>query len=413
MSEPSAPDPATLGALEPAVAAQAGAEDAHEAREEAHEAREEAQEAREEAAATRERANVPGRPDAQFGNLGRPLRRDSAFMLGFLGALGVLLALAIVHAIAQARSVIILIVVALFLAVGLNPVVESLTRRGMRRSIAIAIVFVVVIGAFVGFGFAVVPPVIDQTNAFVKELPNYLDDLRGNRTIRQFDNDYHVIEKAKAYVTGPDLGQRVFGGLLGVGRVVLSAVFSAFTLLIMTLYFLAALPSMKRQAYQLVPASRRERVTLLTDEILVRIGGFVSGALTVAFIAAVSSYIFLMILGLPYALALAVFVGLFDLIPLVGATIAAVAVSTLGFIDSLAAGFACVIFYVAYQQVENYVIYPRVMRRAVDVPAPVTVVAVLIGGALLGITGALLAIPIAAATLLVIRQVTIPRMHHL
>jgi predicted PurR-regulated permease PerM len=403
--------------LEPVVAAQAGAEDAreeaHEAREEAHEAREEAQEAREDAAATRERANVPGRPDAQFGNLGRPLRRDSAFMLGFLGALGVLLALAIVHAIAQARSVIILIVVALFLAVGLNPVVESLTRRGMRRSVAIAIVFVVVIGAFVGFGFAVVPPVIDQTNAFVKELPNYLDDLRGNRTIRQFDNDYHVIEKAKAYVTGPDLGQRVFGGLLGVGRVVLSAVFSAFTLLIMTLYFLAALPSMKRQAYQLVPASRRERVTLLTDEILVRIGGFVSGALTVAFIAAVSSYIFLMILGLPYALALAVFVGLLDLIPLVGATIAAVAVSTLGFIDSLAAGFACVIFYVAYQQVENYVIYPRVMRRAVDVPAPVTVVAVLIGGALLGITGALLAIPIAAATLLVIRQVTIPRMHHL
>jgi predicted PurR-regulated permease PerM len=278
---------------------------------------------------------------------------------------------------------------------------------------AIAIVFVVVIGAFVGFGFAVVPPVIEQTQAFVKELPNYLDDLRGNRTIRQFDNDYHVIEKAKAYVTGPDLGQRVFGGLLGVGRVVVSAVFSAFSLLIMTLYFLAALPSMKRQAYQLVPASRRERVTLLTDEILVRIGGFVSGALTVAFIAATTSYIFLLILGLPYALALAVFVGLLDLIPLVGATIAAIAVSSLGFIDSLGAGVSCVIFYIAYQQVENYVIYPRVMRRAVDVPAPVTVVAVLIGGALLGITGALLAIPIAAATLLVIRQVTIPRMHHL
>ena len=413
MSESSAPDPATVGALDAAVAARAGADDAREAREEAHDAREDAQEAREEAAATRERLDEPGRPDAQFGNLGRPLRRDSAFLLGFFGALGVLLALAIVHALAQARSVLILIVVALFLAVGLNPVVESLTRRGMRRGTAIAIVFVVVIGAFVGFGFAVVPPVIEQTQAFVKELPNYLDDLRGNRTIRQFDNDYHVIEKAKAYVTGPDLGQRVFGGLLGVGRVVVSAVFSAFSLLIMTLYFLAALPSMKRQAYQLVPASRRERVTLLTDEILVRIGGFVSGALTVAFIAATTSYIFLLILGLPYALALAVFVGLLDLIPLVGATIAAIAVSSLGFIDSLGAGVTCIIFYVAYQQFENYVVYPRVMRRAVDVPAPVTVVAVLIGGALLGITGALLAIPIAAAALLVIRQVTIPRMHHL
>jgi predicted PurR-regulated permease PerM len=403
--------------LDAAVAARAGAEDAREdadeAREDADEAREDAEEAREKAAAARERLDVPGRPDAQFGNLGRPLRRDSPFMLGFLGALGVLLALAIVHALAQARSVIILIVVALFLAVGLNPLVEALTQRGMRRGFAIAIVFVVVIGAFVGFGFAVVPPVIEQTNAFVKELPNYLDDLRGNRTIRQFDNDYHVIEKAKNYVTGPDLGQRVFGGLLGVGRVVLNAVFSAFTLLIMTLYFLAALPSMKRQAYQLVPASRRERVTLLTDEILVRIGGFVSGALAVAFIAATTSYIFLLILGLPFALALAVFVGLLDLIPLVGATIAAVVVSTLGFIQSPGVGIACVVFYVAYQQFENYVVYPRVMRRAVDVPAPVTVVAVLIGGALLGITGALLAIPIAAAALLVIRQVTIPRMQNL
>jgi predicted PurR-regulated permease PerM len=403
-------DPATIAARAAAMAARAGAEDA---REDAQEAREDARQAREQGAATRERLARADEPDEQFGRLGRPLRRDSPFMLGFLGALGVLLALAIVHAMSQARSVLILIVVALFLAVGLNPLVEGLTRRGMRRGAAIGIVFVVVIGAFVGFGFAVVPPVIEQTNAFVKQLPSYLSDLRGNHTIRQFDNDYHVIEKAQAYVTGPDLGQRLFGGLLGVGRVVLNTVFSAFSLLIMTLYFLAALPSMKRQAYQLVPASRRERVTLLTDEILVRIGGFVSGALAVAFIAAATSYAFLLIVGLPYALALAVFVGLLDLIPLVGATIAAVVVSTLGFIDSPGVGIACIVFYIAYQQFENYVIYPRVMRRAVDVPAPVTVVAVLIGGALLGVTGALLAIPIAAAALLVIRQVTIPRMDHL
>jgi predicted PurR-regulated permease PerM len=400
-------DSATRAARAAAVAAREGAE---EAREGAEDAREQAEDAREEAEEARERLAKAEAPDAQFGRLGRPMRRDSPFMLGFLGALGVLLAIGIVQAISQARSVLILIVISLFLAVGLNPVVENLTRRGMRRGFAIAIVFIVVIGAFVGFGFAVVPPVVEQTNAFIKELPNYLDDLRSNRTIRDFDNDYHVIEKAKDYVTGPDLGQRVFGGLLGVGRVVLNTVFSALSILIMTLYFLAALPSMKRQAYRLVPASRRERVTLLSDEILTRIGGFVSGALAVAFIAAASSYIFLLILGLPYALALAVFVGLLDLVPLVGASIAAVVVSALGFIDSTSAGIACIAFYVAYQQFENYVVYPRVMRRAVDVPAPVTVVAVLIGGALLGVTGALLAIPIAAAALLVIRQVTIPRM---
>ncbi|MDQ1627313.1 MAG: hypothetical protein QOI54_1057 [Actinomycetota bacterium] len=398
--------------------AETARERAETAREQVEAAREQVETARESAEAARQAAreaqdasqDQPEPADQQFGRPGRPLRRDSPFMIGFLGALGVLLALGIVHAISQARSVLILIAVALFLAVGLNPIVDGLCQRGMRRGVAIGIVFAAVIGAFVGFGFAVVPPVVEQTNAFIKELPSYLEDLRGNRTIRQFDNDYHVIQKAQDYVTGPDLGQRVFGGLLGVGRIVVNAVFSAFSMLIMTLYFLAALPSMKRQAYRLVPATRRHRVTLLTDEILVRIGGFVSGALTVAFIAATCSWIFLLIVHMPFALALAVFVGLLDLVPLVGASIAAVAVSALGFIQSPGTGIACILFYVAYQQVENYLIYPRVMRRAVDVPAPVTVVAVLIGGALLGVTGALLAIPVAAAALLVIRQVTIPRM---
>ncbi len=400
-----------------------GSGPAEQARKEAEAARDDAQDARDEAETAEAGARGSARSalaserklgadggDPAFGSLGRPLRRDSPFMLGFLGALGVFVAYLLVQAVLEARSVIVLIVVALFLAIGLSPVTEWLVARGLRRGAAIAVVFSLVIGAFVGFGFAVVPPVIEQTDAFVKELPTLLDDLRKNPTIRRFDNDYGVIDRAKDYVTSGDLGQRMFGGIVGVGRIVLSAVFSAFSLLIMTLYFLAALPSMKRQAYRLVPATRRERVTLLGDEVINRIGGFVSGALTVAFIAGATSYAFLLAVGLPYALALAVFVALLDLVPLVGATIAAVVVSLLGFTQSVTVGVACVVFYVAYQQFENYVVYPRVMRRAVDVPAPVTVVAVLLGGALLGVVGALLAIPVAAAVLLVIRQVAIPRM---
>jgi len=291
-------------------------------------------------------------------------------MLGFLGALGVFLAYFLTQAMVQARSVIILIVVSLFLAIGLSPVVEWLVARTMRRGVAIGIVFFAVIGAFIGFGFAIVPPVVEQSDAFVQELPSYLDDLRKNPTVRQFDDSYGVIERAQDYITSGDIGERAFGGIVGVGRVVISAVFSAFSVLIMTLYFLAALPSMKRQAYRLVPSSRRERVQLLADEIIQRIGGFVSGALTVAFIAALTSYVFLLIVGMPYALALAVLVGLLDLIPLVGATIAAVVISLIGFTESVGVGIACVVFYVAYQQFENYVVYPRVMRNAVDVPAP-------------------------------------------
>ena len=379
------------------------------AREEAQDARRVAEEARDLAEDHHDSHHHEGH-DPQFGRPGRPLRPDSPFMLGFLGALGVFLAWFLTQAIVQARGVIILIVVSLFLAVGLNPLVEWLMTRGLRRGAAIGTVFLVVIAAFVGFGFAVVPPVVEQTDEFVQELPGYLDDLRKNGTIRRFDDQYGVIERAQEYVTSDDLGKRLFGGLVGVGRVVLNAVFGVLSVLIMTLYFLAALPSMKRQAYRLVPASRRERVTLLGDEVLTRIGGFVSGAFTVAFIAALTSYAFLLAVGLPYALALAVFVGLLDLIPLVGATIAAVVVSLLGFTESVTAGLLCVAFYVAYQQFENYVVYPRVMRRAVDVPAPVTVVAALLGGALLGIVGALIAIPVAAAVLLVVRQVTMPRM---
>ena len=392
-------------------------DEADEARDEAGQARDEADRARDDAraaeqgAVTAERgATMAGSEDPAFGRLGRPLRRDSPFMLGFLGALGVFAAIFLTTAVSQARSVLVLIAVALFLAIGLNPTVEWLIARGMRRGVAVGIVFVLVIGVFVGFAYAVVPPVVEQSNAFAKELPTYLEDLRSNATIKKLDDQYDIITKAQDYVASGNLGLRLFGGIVGVGRVVLGALFSAFSVLIMTLYFLAALPSMKRQAYRLVPATRRERVTLLTDEVLVRIGGFVSGAATVAFIAGLTSYIFLLVLGLPYALALAVLVAILDLVPLVGATIGAVLVTAIAFTQSPVAGGACIAFYLAYQQLENYVIYPRVMSRAVDVPAPVTVVAVLLGGALLGVVGALLAIPVAAAVLLVIRQVAIPRM---
>ena len=405
----SAADDDNDGANDDAELARRDAEAAHEDAEELHHDAERMHRDANELRLEAERAHREA-DEESFGPLGRPMRRDSPIRLGFLGALGVFLAWFLIQAIIQARSVIILIVVSLFLAIGLNPIVESLMRRGMRRTFAIAIVFLIVIGAFVGFGFAVVPPVLEQSDEFVKNVPSYLEDLRGNSTIRGFDDDYGVIQKAQDYITSGDLGQRLFGGIIGVGRIVVNAVFGAFSVLILTLYFLASLPSMKRQAYHLVPATRRERVQLLTDEILVRIGGFVSGALSVAAIAAVASYIFIRIVDLPYALALAVFVGLFDLIPLVGATIAAIGVTTLGFIESPGVGIACLIFYIAYQQFENYVIYPRVMRSAVDVPAAVTVVAVLIGGALLGVVGALLAIPAAAAILLVVRQVAIPRM---
>ena len=389
-----------------------GDEDIEEAREATRELREETERAEREEAELRQERQRAEEDEHPYGRPGRPLRRNTPFYIGFFGALGVFVAYLLGQAVLQARSVIVLVLVSMFLAVGLNPVVEAMTRRGLRRGVAVLVVFVVVIGAFVGLAFAVVPPAVDEGNLFVKNLPGYLQDLKSNGTINRLNNDYGVIDKLSAQVGKANVGGQVFGGLLGVGKVVLSAVFSALTVLVMTLYFLSALPSIKHQAYQLVPASRRERVQKLGDEILTRIGGYVGGAATIAFIAALSTYVFLRIIDLQLALALALFVGITDLVPLVGATIGAALVSLLGFLDSPGKGIACIVFYVVYQQVENYLIYPRVMKRQVEVPAALTVVAVLFGGALLGVVGALLAIPSAAAALLIVREVLVRRQQH-
>jgi predicted PurR-regulated permease PerM len=175
------------------------------------------------------------------------------------------------------------------------------------------------------------------------------------------------------------------------------------------LYFASSLPAIKRLTYSLVPRSRRARFGVLTDEILNRVGGYVSGALLIALIAGTTSFIFLEIAGVPYALPLALVVAITDLIPLIGATIGAVVACGVAFFDSVTVGLFAVGFYVIYQQVENYLIYPRVMKRSVDVHPAATIVAALIGGTLLGVVGALIAIPAAAAIQLVLQEVVIPR----
>ena len=202
----------------------------------------------------------------------------------------------------------------------------------------------------------------------------------------------------------------MFGGVVGVGLAVLSAVASTFIVTVLTLYFLSSLETTKHALYRLAPASRRERVTVLGDQVLDGVGGYVSGAFVVATCAGMSSLIFLFIVGLgEYAVALAFVVALLDVIPMIGATIGAVIVTAIGFAEDPKIGIACMIFYLLYQQVENYVIYPRVMSRSVDVPGAVTVIAALVGAALLGVVGALLAIPTAAAILMLTREVFVKR----
>lgn len=367
-------------------------------------ARETAERLRHEAAALDADDGLP------FGRPGRPLRRGSPFLIGFTGALGVLVAFGLTRALVSASSVLVLIVVSMFLAVGLNPSVVGLQRRGMRRGFAVTAVFLLVLLLFLVFGLAVAPPLAEQIASFGANLPDYLQQLQQNTTVSELNERYGLIERAQAYIRSGDLAEQAFGGIVGVGRIIFGAAFSALTVLILTLYFLSSLPSITAGAYSLVPRSRRTRIQLLGDEILGRVGGYVSGAGIVASCAGISTFVFLEMIGLrEYALALALLVALFDLIPMIGATLGATVVTVVGLVDSLTIGVACLIFFVVYQQVENYLIYPRVMKRSVDVPPALTVIAALLGGALLGVVGALLAIPTAASLLLIIREVVVPR----
>jgi predicted PurR-regulated permease PerM len=348
-------------------------------------------------------------PD-DLGEPGRPLNTRSPFMWGLFGGLGALVAIWIGLIVVRISGVLVLVVVALFLAVGLNPAVEFLIRRGVRRPYAVLCVITGVILVFAGFLTILVPIISHQVTEIGDNLPGWFDKLQKNGQVKKFDEKYDVTTKVEDYVRSGAWAEKAFGGAVGVGLAILGALLNAFVVVVLTLYFLASLPTMKKAAYSLAPASRRERVSLLGDRILRNIGGYVSGAFVVATCAGISTLVFLFIVGLgSYAVALAMVVALLDVIPMIGATIGAVIVCAIAFATDLRTGIIAVIFYIAYQQIENYVIYPKVMSRSVEIPGALTVVAALVGGTLLGVVGALLAIPTAASILLLVKEVFVPR----
>ncbi|MGA8846278.1 MAG: AI-2E family transporter [Nocardioides sp.] len=345
-----------------------------------------------------------------LGELGAPFSRRNPFFIGFVGGLGVLLAWFLFQAVVGISSVLLLVVVALFLAAGLNPAVEFIERRGVPRVGAVTVVIVAALGAVALFIVAIVPVITDQVAALTDNVPEWLDRLQENQRVRDLDEEYDVISKVEDYVANGDFVSGLFGGALGFGLKVVSALFNVFIVIVLTLYFLASLEITKNAFYNLAPASRRDRVTKLGDRVIRNIGGYVSGAFIVGLAAGLSSLVFLFAIGLgEYAVALAFVVALLDVIPMIGATIGAVIVTAIAFATDVQTGVICAIFYLAYQQIENYVIYPRVMQRSVDVPGAVIVIAALVGAALLGVVGALLAIPTAAAVLMVLREVVVKR----
>ncbi|MBQ1048280.1 AI-2E family transporter [Micromonospora sp. C51] len=348
-----------------------------------------------------------GVDSGRFGTPGRPLRRNS-FLVGFTGALGVLLAYAVYLGVRNAAGILVLVVIALFLAVGLHPVVVRLHSWGVPRGLAVATVVLVVLALLAAGVLALVPPIVTQSGQFIEQLPSYLESLRRNETVNDLVERFDLMRRAQEAASADVVG-RALGGVLGGAQLLFGTVFRVLTVLVLTIYFLVYFDRLRDLGYALVPRSRRQRVQLIGDEILTKVGAYMVGALAIAVLAGASTFVFALIVGLPYPFALAVVVAVTDLIPQIGATLGAVIVSLVGFATDPSVGIACVIFFVIYQQVENYLIYPKIMRRSVQVNEVAALVAALLGVSLVGVIGALIAIPTVAAIQLILREVILPR----
>ncbi len=348
-----------------------------------------------------------------LGEQGVPLDRAHPFYFGFLAAIGAVIAITLLRAFANASQVFVLIIISLFFAAGLNPAVEFFQRRGLKRTGAVACVVGIVL-AFVGvFSAVVIPPVVHQLNLLLKDAPTLIANLKNNPTLDSLNVKYGIIDTIQKKVNaGVHDGQFVvgaFGGVIGVGKAVLSGAVATLTILILTLYFLASLPSVTQAAYRFVPLSRRDRVSRISDAIIKRVGAFVSGQASVAVIAGIFALVLSLALGLPYASAISLLVFLCGLIPLIGHILGCAAFTIVALTKSPTDAIIVFVCYVIYIQLENYFILPRIMRRSLSMPGLVTMIAALVGVSLLGVIGGLLAVPIAAAILLIFDEVVFPK----
>lgn len=344
-----------------------------------------------------------------LGPPGKPLNRRSPFFIGMSAAAGVAVMVGIVGMIIAVRDVLILIGLALFLAIGLEPAVSVLARHWFSRWAAVSTVLVASLAVVGGFLAATIPPLARQATQFLTHAPAMLFQPQNHHSIlSQLNAHFHLQQRLQQTFSGDAWG--LFNGLLGAGQVVFSALTSALIVVVLTVYFVADLPRIRATLYRLIPHSRRPRAILLGDEIFAKVGGYVLGNLLISLITGVLTFAFLVIVRVPYPLLLSILVAILDLIPVIGSAIAGVVVCLVALSVSLPVCMITIGFFLIYRLGEDYLLVPKIIGRVVKVPALVTVVAVLLGGALLGIVGALVAIPAAAALLLLTREVLFPRL---
>jgi predicted PurR-regulated permease PerM len=317
-----------------------------------------------------------------------------------LVVLGIILAgIVLIEVVQAAKGILIWIFVAIFLALALNPAVESLQRRGVaRRGLAVGIVFIGAVLVIVAIAATIIPTLVSQVNDFVDAVPGYVEDLTAGRGKLGFlERDYQITERVREAL-GEGGASKLLGfsgTALAVTKGVVTAVIATVTIAFLTFFMLLEGPAWVERFYSLLPAEQQPRWRKIGHDIYDTIGGYVTGNLAISLIAGVVSTAVLLALDVPFAVALGLLVAILDLIPLAGATIAAILVTTVAFLDSTTSGVIVLIFFILYQQLENHVLQPIVYGRTVKLSPLAVLIAVLIGAELAGVVGALAAIPVA------------------
>jgi predicted PurR-regulated permease PerM len=334
-----------------------------------------------------------------LGRPGTPVGERSVFRLALMASIGAGIAYELARAVVSVREVLLLGAVSLVLAVGLERPVAFLSRH-MRRRLSVAVVLLAFFALFVGFLAAALPPLTTQATGLVHSAPSYLLRLqKHSATLRHLDTRYHLVAALRRRVAeGPGLGLTALGGVVGVGRALLSAGTALITVVVLLVYFLANFPAMKRSAYRMLPRSRRARAGLVADEVLARVGGYIMGNLVTSVAAGVVTLFFLLAAGVRYPVALALFVAITDLVPCIVA-----------FFDSVAVGIAAIAFFLAYQVLEHRVILPRVVPVGMRLGPLPTLVGAVVGGVLFGGLGVIVAIPLTAGARVLLSEVLFPR----
>lgn len=353
------------------------------------------------------------------------MKIHNPFRVALLATLGVGVGLLVIGSVQSLSTILLYVGTALFLSLGLDPLVSFLERRGLPRWAAVLVTILGVLGVFTGIVFMVVPIIVGQIAQLVGQIEQLLQPGAWNDIVLsvqawvsqtlpwlKIDDVWASVQQWLSTLDVGSISTMVGNGLLTGAGAVAAGLGGAFIVLILTIYFTASTPSLKSAVYQLVPASKRARFIELAEKITDSVGYYVMGQVSLGVINGVLSAIFLSIIQAPFPAVLAVVAFFFSLIPLVGTlTGSTIIVLTclLPGLGSPTTALIALIYYLVYMQIEAYVISPRIMNRAVSVPGSVVVIAALAGGALLNLLGALIAIPVAASVLIIYREVIIPR----